>query len=233
MGRYVYVPENSDDRGQAVQVVDAEGMKKVRGWLGFPAGVTAGRSVGGGVLAGMWAVPGSVGRLYVGTITVPGSEGQAVSIAAYDAGRDVERPVQVGRVVSLPAGYIVENMVAEGTTVVANLWNGTTKDAEIAVVDFWDEAEPRVVMMKPTPGCVPGAGNFIEMRQGLALFGCSTLGASLMGIEVVDVHDTAKPRLLGRVAEELKRVNFLSLQGRWLFAVDVEGNLDTVDLGNR
>jgi hypothetical protein len=234
--RYVYVPENSDDRGQALQVVDAsDGLRlvKVRGVWGFPAGVTAGKSVGGGLLAGIWAVLGDAGRLYVGTITVPGSEGQPVTIAAYDTRKSAERPVQVGRVVNLPAGYIIENMAAEGTTVVANLWNGKTKDAEIALVDLWDESSPKVVTLKPTPGCVPGAGNFIEMNQGLALFGCSTLGESLMGIELVDVHDPAKPVLLGRVAQELKRVNSLSLQGRWLFAVDVDGRLDTVDLGNR
>jgi hypothetical protein len=172
--------------------------------------------------------------LYVGTITVPGSEGQAVTIAAYDVGRDAERPVQVGKVVSLGAGYIIENMAVEGTTVVANLWNWKTKDAAIAVVDFADEGAPRVATIAPTKGCVPGAGNFIEMKNGLALFGCSTLGPSLYGIEVVDVRDAARPVLLGLVATELKRVNFLSLQGRWLYAVDVEGRLDVVGgVGNR
>jgi hypothetical protein len=241
MGKYAYVPENSDDAGQAVQVVDVSEPArpvKVTGTRWAPAGVTAGRSVQGGALAGIWAPssgtsPSST-RLYVGTITVPGSEGQAVTIAAYDVGRDAERPVQVGKVVSLGAGYIIENMAVEGTTVVANLWNWKTKDAAIAVVDFADEGAPRVATIAPTKGCVPGAGNFIEMKNGLALFGCSTLGPSLYGIEVVDVRDAARPVLLGLVATELKRVNFLSLQGRWLYAVDVEGRLDVVGgVGNR
>jgi hypothetical protein len=236
MGRYAYVPENSDDAGQAVQVVDVSEPSrpvKVTGVRGFPAGVTAGRSLQGGALAGIWA-PTSGGRLYVGTITVPGSEGQAVTIAAYDAGRDAERPVRVGQAVSLGPGYIIENMAVEGTTVVANLWNQREKKAAIAVVAFADESAPRVTTIEPTRGCVPGAGNFIEMKQGLALFGCSTLGTSLNGIEVVDVRDASRPVLLGIVAQELKRVNFLSLRGRWLFAVDVEGKMDVVEgLGNR
>jgi len=237
-GRYAYVPENSDDAGQAVQVVDisdASRPVKVTGVRGFPAGVTAGRSFQGGVLAGLWAPASGASpsetRLYVGTITVPGSEGQPVTIAAYDAGRDAERPVRVGQAVSFGPGYIIENMAVEGTTVVANLWNGKTKYAVIAVVDFADERAPRVSTIEPTKGCVPGAGNFIEMKQGLALFGCSTLGTSLNGIEVVDVRDASQPVLLGVVATELKRVNSLSLQGRWLFAVDVEGKMDVVEWG--
>jgi hypothetical protein len=153
-------------------------------------------------------------------------------MAAYDAGRDAERPVRVGQVVSLMPGYIIENMAAEGTTVLANLWNGREGKAVIAVVDFADERAPRVTTIQPTKGCVPGAGNFIEMKRGLALFGCSTLGASLNGIEVVDARDASRPVLLGLVATELKRVNFLSLQGRWLFAVDVEGKMDVVEFGS-
>jgi hypothetical protein len=238
MGRYAYVPENSDDAGEAVQVVDVSDTArpvKVAGVRGAPAGVTAGRSVQGGVLAGIWAPAGGAStsgpRLYVGTITVPQSEGQPVTIAAYDAGRDAERPVRVGQTVSLEAGYIIENMAVEGTTVVANLWNEREGRAAIAVVDFANEQAPRVTTIEPTKGCVPGAGNFIEMKKGLALFGCSTLGPSLNGIEVVDVRDAGRPLLLGLVATELKRVNFLSLQGRWLFAVDVEGKMDVVDMG--
>jgi hypothetical protein len=233
MGRYAYVPENSDDAGQAVQVVnisDAARPRKVKGLLGFPAGVTAGRSASGGVLAGIWAV-GQGPVLYIGTITVPGSEGQPVTLAAYDTGRNAERPERVGRVVDLPAGYIIENMAAEGTTLLANLWDAKTGSARIAVVDFSNADAPSVAMLMPTPGCVPGAGNFIEMKSGFALFGCSTLGPSLMGIEVVDVRNVSKPVLAGRVGTELKRVNFLSLQGQWLYAVDAEGKLDTLDTG--
>jgi len=233
LGRYAYVPENSDDAGQAVQVVDVSDAArpvKVLGSRGLAAGVSAGRSYQAGVLAGIWA-PASGSRLYVGTIKVPGSAGQAVTITAYDAARDAERPVQVGPGVSLMPGYIIENMAVEGTTVVANLWNEREGKAVIAVVDFAGDGLPRVTSLQPTKGCAPGAGNFIEMKHGLALFGCSTLGSSLNGIEVVDVRAPSRPELLGRVATELKRVNFLSLQGRWLFAVDVEGKRDVVDMG--
>lgn len=234
VGGYAYVAENSDDAGQAVQIVNASNPSKPvqSNPLGSGLGVSGGNSTGGGALAGLWA-PGSGTLLYVGTNTVPGSEGQPVTITAYDAGQNALTPVKVGVSLNLPAGYLIQNMGVQGTTVVANLWNGVGGSAGLIVVaSFANPNAPTMVQVAPTSGCVPGAGSFIAMQNGYAFFGCGSPGTLQTGIEVVSVANPTAPMLLGQIATSLTRVNYIVPEGRYLFATDIQGNFDTIDAGS-
>jgi hypothetical protein len=234
LGKYAYVPENSDDGGQAVQIIDVSNPStpvKVN-TIGNGLGVSGGTSSAGGTLAGLWS-PGSGTLLYVGTNTVPGSEGEPVTITAYDAGQNATTPVQVGVPLNLPAGYLIQSMGVQGTTVVANLWTTVNGSPGLIVVaDFSKPNAPTMVQLAPTPGCVPGAGSFVAMQNGYAFFGCGSGGTVQTGIEVVQVTHPASASLLGQIATSLTRVNFIVPEGRYLFATDVGGNFDTIDTGS-
>jgi hypothetical protein len=238
LGNYVYVPENSDDGGQAVQILDPSvpsAPVKVN-MAGNGEGVTAGTNGNGDIVSGLWA-PGSGTVLYVGTNA--NATGQPVTITAYDAGQNATTPVKLGVALNLPAGYLIQNMGVQGTTVVATLYNvnAMTNAAEILVASFANPSSPTSTMIAPTSGCIPGAGNFIAMQNGYAFFGCGSPGTLQTGIEVVSVSNPASPVLLGQIAMGLTRVNFIVPEGRYLFAVDGSpgsngGNFDTIDTGS-
>jgi hypothetical protein len=230
IGNYVYVPENSDDPGQAVQIVDPSvpgAPVKVSG------GISAGTNSQGGGLVGLWA-PGSGTVLYVGTSTQTYDAGEPVTITAYDAGQNATTPVQLGTALNLPVGYLIQNMGVQGTTVVANLYdaNATMNQALILVADFSNPSSPSYQTISPTSGCIPGASSFIAMQNGYAFFGCGSPGTLMTGIEVVNVSHPANPVLAGQIATSLTRVNFIVPEGRYFFAVDINGNFDTIDTGS-
>jgi len=51
------------------------------------------------------------------------------------------------------------------------------------------------------------------------------------GIEVVQFSTASAPVLVGQAGATLTGVNFLALEGSYLYAVDLEGNLDTLLVG--
>jgi len=237
IGSYVYVAENSDDQGQAVQIVDPSvpsAPVKVNP-LGNGEGISAGTNSQGGGLVGLWA-PGSGTVLYVGTSTQTYDAGEPVTITAYDAGQNATNPVQLGNALNVPAGttgYLIQNMAVQGTTVVATLYDNVAGDPGIILVaDFSNPSSPSYQTIPPTSGCVPGASNFIAMQNGYAFFGCGSPSTSPNGIEVVNVSNPANPVPLGQIATGLTRVNFIVPEGRYFFAVDINGNFDTIDTGS-
>jgi hypothetical protein len=242
LGSYVYVAENSDNPGQAVQILDPSTPSapvKVN-TPGNGEGITAGTNASNGTLAGLWA-PGSGSVLYVGTVTIPASVGQDPTITAYDAGQSATTPVKLGNTLNVPAGssgYLIQNMSVQGTTVVATMYDNVAGDPGIILVaDFSNPSSPSYRTLSPTSGCVPGASNFVAMQNGYAFFGCGSPSTSPTGIEVVNVSNPAVPVLLGQIAgatsaTPLTRVNFIVPEGRYLFAVDINGNFDTIDTGS-
>jgi hypothetical protein len=234
LGKYAYVPQNSDDAGQAVQIIDPSvPTAPVRLNAMGGVGISSGTDANGGIVSGLWA-PGAGNILYLGTNA--NTTGQSVTMTAYDAGQNATSPVKLGTL-NLPAGYLIQGMGAQGTTVVANLWNATAGSAQILVANFANPNSPTMTAIAPTSGCVPGAGNFVAMQNGYAFFGCGSPGTLQTGIEVVQVSNPAAPVLLGQIATSLKRVNFIVPVGRYLFAVDGSsatngGSFDTVDTGS-
>jgi hypothetical protein len=224
VGNYAYVAENSDDSEQAVQVVDvtnAAAPVKVP----YPAGVTAGTSTGGQMLAGIW-VAGVGSTLYVATVDTMDAPDQPVTITAYNAAANAANPVQVG-VLQVPMGYAVQNISVTGTTLVATLFNGTTSVWKVMVANFANPAAPTYVTVDPTKGCGFESQNFIALQNGYAFMGCGMD----KGIEVVQFKNPAAPVVLGEIGTSLVGVGFISPQGRYLYAVDMNGNLDTLDGG--
>ena len=238
LGSDLYVAENSDDIGQAVQIVNVANPA-APAKLALPAGITGGQSSNGSPLAGLWAkgsvagaqAAGSALTLYVGTIAVTSPQGESATITAYDAGSNPTTPVKMGVAWNVPAGFTVENMAATGTTVVAALWNSFTGAVQIVVVSFQNPAAPTASSVQPTPGCIPGNRNFIALSGKYALMGCSTAGTLRTGIEVLDVSNLTAPVLLGQMGTSLYHVDAISVQGRYVYATDDVGNLNTLDAG--
>lgn len=232
-GNYAYVGENSDDPGQAVQVVNVMQPSAPVKANPVPLGVTAGQSSGGATLAGLWAV-GSGSTLYVGTVDDVAAADQPVTITAYDTSANAVSPVQMGGSLNVPMGYAVQNMSASGTTVVATLYNATTQAWQLMVAVFPVQngvtnvlEPPSYVTVSPTAGCGFKAQNFIAMAGNYAFVGCGA-GA---GIEVLNVGHPTAPAVVGVMATSLSGVGYVSAQGRYVYAVDAAGNLDTVDAG--
>ena len=225
IGSDVYVAENSDDKGQAVQVLSvANPALPVR--QAYPAGITAGVSTGGSTLAGLWAV-GSGSTLYVGTVDGSSASDQPVTITAYSAATNALTPAQLGVPLNIPAGYFIQSMAVQGTTVVATLTDSAIASSKILVASFSNPAAPTMAMIAPTAGCVFESQNFIAVQNGYAFVGC---GMS-PGIEVVQFSTASAPVLVGQAGATLTGVNFLALEGSYLYAVDLEGNLDTLLVG--
>jgi len=219
------VAENSDDKGQAVQVLSvANPALPVR--QAYPAGITAGVSTGGSTLAGLWAV-GSGSTLYVGTVDGSSASDQPVTITAYSASTNALTPAQLGVPLNIPAGYFIQSMAVQGTTVVATLTDSAIASSKILVASFSNPAAPTMAMIAPTAGCVFESQNFIAVQNGYAFVGC---GMS-PGIEVVQFSTASAPVLVGQAGATLTGVNFLALEGSYLYAVDLEGNLDTLLVG--
>ena len=230
VGNDAYVGENSDDPGQAVQVVNVMQPSAPVKVNAAPQGVTAGVSSGGATLAGLWAA-GSGTTLYVGTVDDVAATDQPVTITAYDTSANAVSPVQMGAALNVPMGYALQNMSVSGTTVVATLYNATTKAWELLVAQFpaasGGTGAPSAVTVAPTVGCGFKAQNFIAMEGSYAFVGCGT-GT---GIEVLNVSNAAAPVVVGVMGASLNGVGFVSVQGRYVYAVDADGNLDTLDAG--
>jgi hypothetical protein len=226
VGNYAYVAENSDDAGQAVQVVNvtnAAAPVKVP----YPAGITAGVSTGGQMLAGIW-VAGAGSTLYLATVDTADAPDQPVTITAYNTAANATSPVQVGVPLQVPMGYTVQNISVTGTTLVATLFNGTTSVWKVMVASFANPTAPTYVAVDPTKGCGFESQNFIALQNGYAFMGCGMD----KGIEVVQFKNLAAPVVMGEIATSLVGVGYISAQGRYLYAVDLNGNLDTIDGGS-
>jgi hypothetical protein len=226
VGNYAYVAENSDDSEQAVQVADVTNpAAPVK--VAYPAGVTAGVSTGGQMLAGIW-VAGVGSTLYVATVDTIDAADQPVTITAYNAAANAINPVQVGAALQVPMGYAVQNISVTGTTLVATLFNGTTSVWKVMVASFANAAAPTYVLVDPTKGCGFESQNFIALQNGYAFMGCGMD----KGIEVVQLKNPAAPVVMGEIGTSLVGVGYISPQGRYLYAVDMNGNLDTIDGGS-
>lgn len=226
VGSDVYVAENSDDAGQAVQVVDVTSPQAPVRLNTGSQGVTAGKSSGGAMLAGIWAA-GSGKTLYVATVDDVQVTDQPVTITAYDTSANAVSPVQVGKALNVPEGFAVQSLAVTGTTVVATLFDAATQASQVMVASFANPAAPSSAAVAATQGCGFESQNFIALQGSYALMGCG-MGT---GIEVVDFSSQSAPVVKGEMATTLNGVGFISPQGRYLYAVDQDGKLDTVDVG--
>ena len=218
---YAYIAENSDDSGQAVQVVDV-GVPTLPVKVNAPPlGITAGTG-----LAGLWAA-GSGHLLYVGTVHSSASSTVPVTITAYDASVNPVNPPAASAALNIPAGYSIQAMSVTGSTVVATLYNQTTSNWQVMAASFANPAAPTSATVAATSGCGFESQNFIALQGSYAFMGCG-MGK---GIEVVNFGNLAAPVVTGQIATSLTGVGFISPQGRYLYAVDQNGELDTIDAG--